>query len=610
MTHSPADSGTTAWQRTHYCGEIATGDVGKEVILVGWAMHWRDFGGLVFVDLRDRTGIAQVVFNPQHAPEAHTKAREIRSEFLLGIRGTVQRRPENAINPELPTGEVEIAVAELRIVNTAKTLPFQIEEEKGEVSETLRLKYRYLDLRRPRLQRNFIIRHRVNQITRNYLSNHGFLELETPFLIKSTPEGARDYLVPSRLYPGRFFALPQSPQIFKQLFMVAGFDRYFQIVRCFRDEDLRADRQPEFTQIDIELSFPTQDLLFGILEGLMAEIFREVHGIEIERPFPRMPYAEALERFGSDKPDIRFGLELADISEEVRDSSFRVFSETLERGGSVRALSVPGGGRFSRREIEELTEVVKPYGARGLLWAKVQKEATWQSPAAKHLSEAARAAIERRLEAGPGDLILIVADAAPVTYAALGALRLHLAKQLSLLPDRYAFLWVTDFPLFAWDETEGRCESMHHPFTAPVAADIPLLDTDPTAVRAQAYDLVLNGWELGGGSIRIHDAALQEKIFEVLRLGAEEVREKFGFLLEALQYGTPPHGGIALGMDRLIALLVGARGIRDVIAFPKTQKATDLMIEAPGPVSPEQLAELGLSLQAPTPDAHEGEEEA
>ena len=534
------------WRRTDYCGDLRPKDVGREVILMGWVQRRRDLGGLVFIELRDRQGIVQVVFNPEISPEAHERVQDIRSEFVVGIKGRVVQRPEGTFNPKLDTGEIEILGQEIKILNPSRTPPFPIEDEE-EVAENTRLKYRYLDLRRPKLQRNLILRHRMAKEVRNYFDQHGFLEIETPMLTKSTPEGARDFLVPSRLDPGHFYALPQSPQLFKQILMISGFDRYFQIVRCFRDEDLRSDRQPEFTQIDVEMSFVRVEDIQRMMEGLMVHLFKNVLNIELETPFPILTYDEAMERYGVDKPDIRFGMELRDISTEWKDSSFPLFRETLEKGGIIKAINVKGGSTFSRKEIEELTHFVYDYGAKGLISAKVGAN-TWQSSIQKFVTQKEREAIEKKMGAEEGDLIIFIAGPGKVVNQALANLRLHLGRKMGFISeDQYRFVWILDFPLLEYDETEKRYVAVHHPFTAPKDEDIPKLKDHPEQVRAKAYDLVLNGSEIGGGSIRNHLKETQSLLFEKLGMGEEEARERFGFLLEALEYGTPPHGGIAFG---------------------------------------------------------------
>jgi aspartyl-tRNA synthetase len=582
------------WKRSHYCGQLNAADIGREVTLMGWVQRRRDHGGLIFIDLRDREGIVQLALDPDRDPEAHGKADRVRSEFVIAIRGKVSPRPAGTVNPKMKTGEVEVEVRELKILNTAKTPPFMIDEY-SEVAENVRLKYRYLDLRRPAIQQNLMLRHRVAQTVRRYLAGEGFLEVETPVLTKSTPEGARDYLVPSRVNPGNFYALPQSPQLFKQLLMVSGYDRYFQIVRCFRDEDLRADRQPEFTQIDCEMSFINRDDVLAVMEGLIATVFKEAIGYEVPLPVPRMTYGEAMDRFGVDNPDLRFGLELKDISELVRTSGFKVFADAVAAGGLVKALNAKGCGHFSCKELDDLTEFVKIYGAKGLAYVKVTEDGSWQSPIAKFFTAEELAALNRKLEAAPGDLLLFAADSFRVANESLGRLRGHLGQKLGLAKkNEFRFVWITDFPLLEWDGETRRHVAVHHPFTAPMDEDVPLLDTDPGRSRAKAYDMVLNGSEIGGGSVRIHDRAVQSKMFDLMGIGNEEARVKFGFLLDALEYGAPPHGGIAFGLDRLVMILTGADSIRDVIAFPKTQKATCLMTEAPGVVEEKQLRELSI----------------
>jgi len=583
-------------KRTDYCGDLRRKDVNREVILLGWVQRRRDLGGLIFVELRDRQGIVQLVFNPEMNPQAHEKAQSIRGEYVLGVQGTVVIRPEGTVNPKLDTGEIEVIAKELKILNVSKTPPFQIEDEE-EVAENTRLKYRYLDLRKPGLQRNLILRHQVAKEVRNYFDRLGFLEVETPMLTKSTPEGARDFLVPSRLNPGHFYALPQSPQLFKQILMVSGFDRYFQIVRCFRDEDLRSDRQPEFTQIDVEMSFVTVQDIQRTTEGLMAHVFKEILGITLELPLPVLTYDEAMGRYGVDKPDIRFGMELRDVTEPLKDSSLQVFRDTASAKGIIKALNVKGGSSFSRKEIEDLTHFVQNFGAKGLISAKVGPGG-WQSSIQKYITEGERKAVEGVLDAGENDLILFVAGSAKVVNQSLANLRLHLGEKLGLIPkDQYRFVWVLDFPLLEYDEAEGRYVAVHHPFTAPQDEDITKLKDHPELVKAKAYDLVLNGSEIGGGSIRNHLREIQSLLFEKLGMGEEEARERFGFLLEALEYGTPPHGGIAFGFDRLIMILSHSESIREVIAFPKTQKGTCLMTDAPSRVDTKQLDELWIKIK-------------
>ena len=583
-------------KRTGYCGDLKKEDTNQEVTLLGWVQRRRDLGGLIFVELRDRQGIVQVVFNPEVSSEAHLKAQSLRSEFVMGVIGTVVLRPEGTINPKLNTGEIEVVAKELKILNVSKTPPFLIEDEEG-VAEDTRLKYRYLDLRKPGLQQNLILRHKVAKEVRNYFDRLGFLEIETPMLTKSTPEGARDFLVPSRLNPGHFYALPQSPQLFKQILMVAGFDRYFQIVRCFRDEDLRSDRQPEFTQIDVEMSFVTVQDIQRTMEGLMAHIFKEVLGVVLELPFPVLTYDEAMNRYGIDKPDIRFGMGLMDVTKALRGSSFQVFRDVQEGRGLIKAINVKGGSSFSRKEIDDLTHFVQNFGAKGLISAKVIQNG-WQSSIQKFITEAERKAVDEALNAAENDLLLFVAGPSKVVNQSLANLRLHIGEKLGLIPkDQYRFVWILDFPLLEYDEAEGRFVAVHHPFTAPKDEDIPKLKDHPEWVKAKAYDLVLNGSEIGGGSIRNHLREVQSLLFEKLGMGEEEARERFGFLLEALEYGTPPHGGIAFGFDRLIMILSHSESIRDVIAFPKTQKGTCLMTDAPSKVDAKQLDELWIKIK-------------
>jgi len=577
--------------RTHTCGALRADDVGAEVVLLGWAHRIRDLGGVTFIDIRDRAGISQVVVRENEALMG--VAKRLRSEFVIGVSGVVQRRSEDTINPKLATGEVEVLSRDIRILNEAKTPPFQIAED-SPVSEDVRLKYRYLDLRRPRLQYNMSLRHRVTMAVRKYFDANGFLEIETPVLTKSTPEGARDFLVPSRIHPGEFYALPQSPQIFKQILMISGMDRYFQIVKCFRDEDQRADRQLEFTQIDVEMSFARPELVYGLIEPLMQTILKEI-GRDVALPIRRMRYADTIAKYGSDKPDLRFGLEIRDLSEVFRDSEFRVFKQIVADGGVVRGFAVTAGNRYTRSQIDVLVDQAKQMGFSGLIWVRPGEPPT---SSVKALTEATLRAALERAGASKDDLLLMAAGPADNTSKLLGQLRLAIAKKENLAgPDSFEFLWVTEFPLLEYHEEDGRWYSMHHPFTSPLDEDIDKVDNDPGAARAKAYDLVLNGSEIGGGSIRIHDAALQSRMFQRLGISDEEAKLRFGFFLEALAYGTPPHGGIALGVDRIVAILCGESSIREVIAFPKTANAVDLMSDAPSPVDAKQLKELHLKVQ-------------
>ncbi|KQS40312.1 aspartate--tRNA ligase [Exiguobacterium sp. Leaf196] len=578
--------------RTHMNGQVTEKVIGQHVQLKGWVQKRRDLGGLIFLDLRDRSGIVQIVFQPENE-QAHRLAESIRSEYVLDIKGHVIAR-ENP-NPNIPTGQVEVVADEVVILNAAKMTPFPISEEAEQTSEDLRLKYRYLDLRRPSLQETFRLRSKASNIMRNFLDEQDFLEVETPILTKSTPEGARDYLVPSRVHPGEFYALPQSPQLFKQLLMVSGFERYFQIARCFRDEDLRADRQPEFTQVDIETSFMDIEDLYAMMESMMTRVMKETLGKDIVTPFPRMPYAEAMSRYGSDKPDTRFGLELIDVADAVKGAGFKVFDMALEAGGEVKALNVKGAAeRFSRKDIDKLQEFTAIYGAKGLAWVKVTADGL-NGPIAKFFDEEATARLTAATDAEAGDLLLFVAARASIVADSLGALRQKLAKELDLIDESvFNFLWVTDFPLVTYEEEDGRFYANHHPFTMPRREDLELLETDPGKVLAVAYDLVLNGYELGGGSQRIYERDIQERMFKLLGFSEEEANEQFGFLMEAFEYGTPPHAGIALGLDRLVMLLAGRSNLRDTIAFPKTASASDLLTAAPSPVSDAQLNDLSI----------------
>jgi len=584
-------------KRNFYCGNLRSEHEGKEVCLAGWVQTRRDLGGLIFVDLRDRSGIVQVVFNPEQK-EAFKTADKIRSEYVIAVKGKVFMRPEENVNPKISTGYIEVIGEELEILSVAKTPPFAIEDD-AKVDESVRLKYRYLDLRRPKMQQNLIFRSKINKAIRDFLDENGFLEIETPILTKSTPEGARDYLVPSRLNPGEFYALPQSPQLFKQILMVSGMERYYQIARCFRDEDLRADRQPEFTQLDIEMSFVDVEDVITINEKLIKYVVKKVTGKQIEIPFPRMTYQEAMEKYGSDKPDTRFGMEMVDISDLVENTDFKVFSQAVKGGGCVKGVNIKKGSEtFSRRQLDELVEKAKEFGAKGLAWINITSEGI-KSPIAKFFNEETLTQIIDKLQGETGDLIIFIADTnTELVMTSLGSMRIYLGKTLNLIDkNKLNFLWVTEFPLLEYSEEEKRFVAKHHPFTSPMEEDIPLLDKDPSKVRSKAYDIILNGTELGGGSIRIHDAALQEKMFETLGFSEERARQNFEFLLKAFEYGVPPHGGIAYGLDRMIMLLLGLESIRDCIAFPKTQNASCLMTQAPSEVDTKQLKELHIQVK-------------
>ncbi|WP_028544790.1 aspartate--tRNA ligase [Paenibacillus taiwanensis] len=579
--------------KTHHCGKLTTANIGETVTLNGWVQRRRDLGGVLFVDLRDRSGLMQAVFNPEFSQAAHDIADRVRNEYVVAVRGTVVERDAETVNPNLPTGQIEVRVTEIEVLNAAKNPPFFIEDG-IEIDETLRLKYRYLDLRRPEMQQTLMMRSKAAKVFRDYLDNKEFIEVETPILVNSTPEGARDYLVPSRVHPGEFYALPQSPQIFKQLLMVSGMERYYQIARCFRDEDLRADRQPEFTQVDIETSFLSQEELFGMMEELMVRLFQETKGIELSTPFQRITYQDAMNKYGSDKPDLRFGLELVDVCDIVASSGVKVFASVIEKGGVVKCLNAKGCGTWSRKEIDDLAPFAARYGAKGLAWIQV-KDGEFKGPIVKFFNEEEIAALRDRLGAEEGDLLLFSADTKKVVADVLGNLRLLVGRRLNLINDNeYKFAWVVDFPLLGYDEEAKRYVAEHHPFTRPKDEDLALFDTDPGQIRAQAYDIVLNGYEVGGGSMRIYKREVQEKMFNALGFSPEEAQEKFGFLLNAFEYGTPPHGGIAFGFDRLVMLLAGSTNLRETIAFPKTASATDLMVGAPNVVDTAQLDQLHI----------------
>jgi len=583
------------WKRDCYCAEVSLKDAGKKVCLMGWVNSYRDHGGVMFIDLRDRTGLVQIVFNPTFEKNAHDKANALRNEWVIAVQGEVRARPEGGANLKLKTGEIEVWAKEMKILNRSQAVPFAIEDGIN-VSEEVRLKYRYLDLRRPEMQQKIITRHKVVKLTRDYFDEHGFYEIETPFLTKSTPEGARDYLVPSRINPGKFYALPQSPQLFKQILMVAGYDRYFQVVRCMRDEDLRADRQPEFTQIDVEMSFPQPEMVYEIIEGLLARIWKKILGVELPRPFPKMTWDEVMANYGCDKPDTRYELLLKNLTDIFPNSEYRFFKEAVAQGGIIKGMIAPGCASWSRKDTDDLTHALKAYGAKGLTVMKLQDEGL-AGPVVKYLNPDEQKQMIERLGAQKGDLIMVMADKFAVANEGMNQLRQMVARKMKLAPeDKFNFLWVVDFPLFEWSETDKRWKSTHHPFTMMKEADIDKLEFDPGKIKAVAYDVVLNGVEIGGGSIRIHRPDVQERVFKALGISDAEAKVKFGFLVDAFKFGAPPHGGIALGLDRLMQILVRGNSIRDVIAFPKTQAGADLMCEAPSEVSNDQLEELHLSV--------------
>jgi aspartyl-tRNA synthetase len=584
-------------RRTHNCGELRESNIGKAVILNGWVDRRRDLGGVIFIEIRDRYGVTQVVFEPTFNEKAHHSAKELRSEFVISVEGVVRKRPADTDNPDLATGHIDVMVNNLVILNEAETAPFAIKDD-IDTHEDLRLKYRYLDLRRPKLQKSMMLRHKMAQITRHYFDENDFIEVETPVLMKSTPEGARDFLVPSRMHKGKFYALPQSPQTYKQILMVAGMDRYFQIVKCFRDEDLRADRQLEFTQIDVEMSFVDQEDIFGIVEGLMKRLFKEIWNRELKTPLPKLSFDEAMEKYGSDKPDLRFGLEMKTLNNVFRDTGFKVFKDAIDNNGIVTGLLAPGCGDYTRNQLDVLTDFVKGHGAKGLIWIRV-KDGELESPTMKFFTDKEKKTLTEALNANAGDLIFILSGSKLKTLSTMGALRLEMAKRLNLVKEdsEPKLLWVTDFPLFEWDEETGRYYAMHHPFTSPRLEDISLMETVPGKVKARAYDLVLNGNEIAGGSIRIHNSELQAKMFKALGISEEEAQHKFGFLMNAFKYGAPPHGGIAFGFDRMAMIFAGEQSIRDVIAFPKTASAVSLMDDSPSTVGEEQLRELHIKVR-------------